>query len=278
MNEKLAAELVNKNLKWIKKIIKNKVAIYDLDFKITFKRFVEELKANDYEMVRKIPGTGEFENHLTDMIKNFLVRQAYFAKEEEDFIRKIVTKVSKKNEIPLSFNDEIVTFLNEKFEEGSLIKLKEFKEKSKFTTFLYKVIRNQAIDYVRKYKNINIPEEITVPPEIIDTIYGSNVGPEEYMIREEEETIMNKIAELLPQKVEKLGFKEKIAFKIYYYEDITNLSRIARDLGITRHKADAMIKRAWNEILSEIKKEIKMFLKSKNKPSNKGVSKNRSEQ
>jgi len=139
MKEEQAAELVDKNLKRIKKTIKNKAAVYSLDFKITFERFVEELKANDYEMVRKIPGTGEFENHLTDMIKNFLVRQAYFAKEEEDFIRKIVTKVSKKNEIPLSFNDEIVTFLNEKFEEGSLIKLKEFKEKSKFTTFLYKV-------------------------------------------------------------------------------------------------------------------------------------------
>jgi RNA polymerase sigma factor (sigma-70 family) len=276
MNEEQGAEQVNKNLKRIKKTIKNKVAIYDLDFKTTFKRFVEELKANDYEMVRNIPDIGELENHLMDLIKNFLIRQAYFKKEEEDFIGKIVTKVSKKNEIPLSFNDVIVTFLNEKFEEGSLIKLKEFKEKSKFTTFLYKVIRNQTIDYVRKYKRINIPEEITVPPGIIDTIYGSNVGPEEYMIREEEETIIKKIAELLPQKVEKLDIKEKIAFKIYYYENITNLSRIARDLGITRHKADAMIKRAWNEILSEIKKEIKMFLKLKNKPSNKGVSKNRS--
>ncbi len=276
MNEEQAAELVNKNLKRIKKTIKNKAAIYALDFKITFKRLVEELKANDYEIVRNIPGTGELENHLTDLIKNFLIRQAYFAKEEEDFIGKIVTKVSKKNEIPLSFHDEIVTFLNEKFEEGSLIKLKAFKEKSKFTTFLYKVIRNQTIDYVRKYKNINIPEEIIVPPEIIDIIYGSNVGPEEYMIREEEEAIIKKITEILPQKVERLGYKEKIAFKIYYYENITNINRIARGLGITRHKADAMIKRAWNEILSEIKKEIKMFLKSKNKPSNKGVSKNRS--
>jgi RNA polymerase sigma factor (sigma-70 family) len=276
MKEEQAAEQVNKNLKRIRKTIKNKAAIYTLDFKITFKQFVEELKANDYEMVRNIPGTGELENHLPDLIKNFLVRRAYFAKEEEDYIQKVITNVSKEYKLPLSFGPGIANDVKEKIEEGKFKKLKKFKEKSKFTTFLFRVTRNLAIDYVRKNKNINVLEEILVPPDIINTLQRSSVTPEEYMIMVEEEEIKKKIAERLPQKVEKLDFKEKIAFKVYYYEDITNLSRVARDLGITRHKADAMIKRAWNKILSEIKKEIQMFLKSKNKPSNKGVSKNRS--
>lgn len=276
MNEEQAAEIVNKNLKWIKKTIKNKMAIYGLDFKITFKQFVEELKSNDYEMVKKIPDTGELENHLTDLIKNFLIRQAYFKKEEEDYIQKVITNVSKEYKLPLSFGPEIANDVKEKIEEGKLKRLQKFRESCKFTTFLFRVTRNLAIDYVRKNKNINVPEEILVPPDIIDTLQRSSITPEEYMVLVEEEEIKKRISELLPLKVEKLNVKEKIAFKLHYYENISNISRIARDLGITRHKADAMINRAWNKILSEIKKEIKMFLKSKKISSNKGESKNRS--
>jgi RNA polymerase sigma-70 factor (ECF subfamily) len=268
MSKEQAAELLYKNLKFIKRTIKRKVDIYSLNFKITFKRFVEELKANDYEIVRNIPDTGEFENHLMGLIKNFLIREAYFTKEEEDYIQKIITNVSKEYKFPLSFGLEIVNDVKEKIEEGKLKKLKKFRESSKFTTFLFRVTTNLAIDYVRKNKNFNIPNEIPVPPDIIDTIYGSNLTPEDFSIRMEEEEIKKRITELLAKKVEKLEVKEKIAFKMYYYENITNISRIARNLGITRHKADATIKRAWNEILLEIKKEIKMFLNEKNKPSN----------
>jgi RNA polymerase sigma factor (sigma-70 family) len=268
MSKERAAELLYKNLKFIKRTIKSKVDIYSLNFKITFKRIVEELKANDYEIVRNIPDTGEFENHLMGLIKNFLIREAYFTKEEEDYIQKIITNVSKEYELHLSFGTEIVNDIKEKIEEGQLKKLKKFRESSKFITFLFRVTTNLAIDYVRKNKNIKIPNEIPVPPNIIDTIYGSNVTPEAFSIRMEEEEIKKRISELLPLKVEKLKVKEKIAFKMYYYENITNINRIARDLGITRYKADATIKRAWNEIVLEIKKGIEMFLNAKKKPSN----------
>ena len=139
MKEKQAAELVNKNLKRIKKAIKNKAAVYTLDFKITFKRFVEELKANNYEIVRNIPETVEVETYLTDLIKSFLIRQAYFTKEEEDYIQKVVTNVSKEYKFPLSFGPGIVNDVKEKIEEGKLNKLTKFRESSKFTTFLFQL-------------------------------------------------------------------------------------------------------------------------------------------
>lgn len=269
MKEEQAAELVNKNLKRIRKTIKSKAAIYALDFKLTYKRFVEELKENDYEVVRKIPDSGEFENHLTDLLKNFLIRLAYFRKEEEDFIPKVITHLSKEYKFPLSFRPEIVEYVKAKIEEAELKKLNQFRESSKFTTFSFRVIKNLAIDYVRKNLNKKVPEEILVPPDIIDKFLRSGATPEDSMILVEEEEIKQKITGLLSLKVEQLNINEKIAFKLYYYENINNISRIARDLGITRHKAEAMIKRTWNEILSEIKKEIERFLKSRNKPSNK---------
>jgi RNA polymerase sigma factor (sigma-70 family) len=265
---KQAEQWANKNRKQIRKSIKRKMTIYPLDANRSFEQFVEELKANDYKIVRNINETNKPEQYLLDLLKSFMIRRAYFLNDKDNFIPKVVIHLLKAYKFPLSFHQGIVDYVKTKLEEGDLRRLKQFRETSKFSTFLFGVVRNLIIDYMRKIKNIHFPNEITVPPEILEKLHRTGVTPEEFAIAAEEEDIKGKITGLLALKVEKLPVKEKIAFRSYYYENITNISRIARDLGITRHKADVMIKQTWNELVVEIKKEIKDFLKSRCNPSN----------
>jgi len=54
MRVEQAAELLEKNIKLIKIILKSKVETYSLRFKPAFREFIEKLKANDLKIVRKI--------------------------------------------------------------------------------------------------------------------------------------------------------------------------------------------------------------------------------
>lgn len=269
MRVEQAAEFVTQNLKQIKIILKSKVETYSLKFKPTFRKFIKKLKANDYEIVRKIPGNGVPASYLSGLLKDFLIEEAYFAQDAQDYFQKIVSSwLNKKNIDPGLFLD-IDSFVKEKMEENGFQRIKKFKEGSKFSTFLYMVVKNLAIEYLRQQGKVKIVSK-KFENEIVENLCGKILGPEESSIGEEEEKIKEKIAAILPQKVEALEDKEKFAFQLYYYKNITNISRIARDMNTTRHEAEQMIKGAWDKILFEVKNEIsEVFSKSKKNSSNK---------
>lgn len=269
MRSEQAAELLDKNIKLIKTILKSKIETYSLSFGPTLRKFIEKLKANDYQIVRKIPGNGESESYLLGLLKDFLIEEAYFDLDAQDYFQKIVGDWLNKKNIDPGLSLDIDSFVKEKMEENGFQRIKKFKEGSKFSTFLYMVVRNLTIEYLRQQGKIKIVSK-KFENEIVENLFGKIVGPEESNLRKEEEEIKEKIAAILPQKVEALDVKEKIAFRLYYYKHITNISMIARDLGTTRHKANQFINRAWNKILFEVKNEIiDVFSKSKKISSNK---------
>jgi len=269
MRVEQAAELLEKNIKLIKTILKSKIETYSLSFGPTLRKFIEKLKANDYDIVRKIPGNGEAESYLSGLLKDFLIEEAYFDQDAQDYFQKIVSSWLNKKNIDPGLSLDIDSFVKEKMEEKGFQRIKKFEEGSKFSTFLYMVVKNLAIEYLLQQGKVKIVSK-KFENEIVENLCGKILGPEESNIRMEEEEIKEKIAAILPQKVEELDDKEKFAFQLYYYKNITNINRIARDMDTTRHKAEQMIKGAWNKILFEVKNEISdVFSKSKKNSSNK---------
>ncbi len=267
--EQTAAELLNKNIKPLKRTLRYKIEIYALNFKPTLRKFIEKLNANDYEILRKIPDNCDSESYLTGLLKDFLIEEAYFDQDAHDYPRKIIDTLVDKKGIDPGLCLDIDSFVKEKIEEYRFARIKTFKEKSKFSTFLYMVVRSQAFEYLRVRERIKAVSK-NFEKEIVKNLYGDTIGPDEIDDYREKEELKEKIAALLPQKVQNLEVKENIAFRLYYREHITNISQIARDLGTTRHKADQIIKRAWNKILVEIENEIGIvFSKSKKNSSNK---------
>ncbi len=253
--EQTADELLDIKIKPLKRTLKNKIEIYSLTFKPTLRKFIEKLKANDYEIVRKIPDHCDAESYLTGLLKDFLIEEAYFEQDAHDYSRKIISTLVDKKGIDQGLGLDIDSFVKEKIEENRFARIKTFKEKSKFSTFLYIVVRNLAIEYLRVRERIKTVSK-NFEKEIVENLYGETVGPEEIDNYREKEALKEKIAAILPRKIQSLEVKENMAFRLYYCKHITNISQIARDIGTTRHKADQIIKSAWNKILIEIKNEI----------------------
>jgi RNA polymerase sigma-70 factor (ECF subfamily) len=268
MSREEAAEWLGKNLKMIKRNIKTKQGIYPLDPKATFKTFIAEISEEDFKAIRQHPRQGSLETYLKEQIKNFMINRAYFHLEQEDFFQKTVTKLLKDMGSSLFLHSEITAFVTEELEKNLLKRIKKFEERSKFTTFLFTIIRRLIIDYYRRHKE-KAPIIRYEPSKTIDRLLKSKYTPEKYIIKPDEKEVKKKIAELVDKKVEELDAKEKVAFKIFYHADVPNYCEIARILGTSRFKAKKITQKAWDKIQNQIRKEItEYFFKSKNRTSN----------
>jgi len=246
MNEKTfhiskeqAGKIFENLLKQIKKIIKEKIAIYEpLEFKTAFHAFVKWVQDEDYKVIREIPADYPLESYLDDRIREFLIEKTYFhfLFEEEDLIARFVMDISKKNSIPLTLNPEITIFVREKLEDKNKLETikRSFQEGSKLKTYFYTMTRNAVMDYERKY-NVKVTCQDSVE---MDKIESSTTSPQ---VKVEEKEIK--------ERVEKLENHEKIAFKMYYYENLTNFNLIARTLKTTRHQAKKILENAVDKVL-----------------------------
>lgn len=95
--------------------------------------------------------------------------------------------------------------------------LQSYKNKASFSTWLYRIAVNRCIDWTRKKKLQTVSsiydsgdEEI----DIYDTIADSGGGPEEALIKQENEVYIRKVVEDLPEIY-------KTVIILYYFEDFS---------------------------------------------------------
>lgn len=239
LSKEQAGKIFANHLKSIKRTIKKKIALYEpLEFKTAYNGFVNWAQNENYKVIREIPADCPLENYLDDRIREYLIEKTYFLFlfEEEDLITRFVINISKKNGIPLTLSPEISIFVREKLEDKNKLATikKSFKEESKLKTYFYTMTRHLVFDYGRKY-NVKVELKDSVD---MDKIKSSTSTPH---IKLEEKEIK--------ERVEKLGHQEKIAFKMYYYENITNFNAMARTLKTTRHKAKKILGIAVDKLL-----------------------------
>lgn len=256
LDKNQAGKIVEHHLEYIKKGIKQKIAIYDpLDFKTTYKKFISHLQEEEFLALREIPADGNVVAVLDHLLKDFLIENAYYALAEKYIQRIIMNKFgsSDPNEIKVL---ETGDFIREKLEKEGLKKLKSFQEKSKFKTFLVTAVTRLLIDSWRQKGSIE--ENVTKYGPEFDALFDSSVDdPLKKLIKLEDEDFKNKATAFLPRILEQLDFKEKLALKLKYEKDM-KLSAIARTLGCTRFKAGLFIKqiewRIYREMSAELKK------------------------
>lgn len=246
MNEKTihitkeqAGKIFQNHLKQIKRTIKKKIAIYEpLKFENAYNGFIKRAQDEEYKVIREIPADCPLESFLDNRVREFLIEKAYFhfLFQEEDLITRFVMDISKKRGIPLELSPEIVMFVREKLEDKNKLAAikKSFREGSKLKTFFYTITRHLVFDYGRKY-NVKVELKDSID---MDKIRSSTSTPH---IKLEENEIK--------ERVEKLGHQEKVAFKMYYYENITNFNAMARTLKTTRHKAKKILENAVDKVL-----------------------------
>lgn len=250
-----AEKIFNRCLGNIKKSIKKKIAVYDpLDFKSTFRKFIQRLQDEEFKVIREIPAECKTELFLDDLIKDFLIENAYYMLAEKYIQRIIMNNLgsSDPNDIRVLETGDII---REKLEKEGLKKLKNFQEKAKFKTFLVTAVTRLLIDSWRQRGRIE--ENVTKYGPEFDALFDPPIDdPLKKLIKLEDEDFKNKAAAFLPQVLDKLDYKEKLAIKLKYEKDM-KLSVIARTLGCTRFKTGLLIKQIEWKISREIAAELK---------------------
>ncbi|MCP5108531.1 MAG: hypothetical protein GY950_34420, partial [bacterium] len=227
LNNEHAGAIVKRHQKIIKSTIKKKIKLYaPLEFKPVFRLFMKQFKENhcDVENV---------EEHLNRIIKDFLVENAYFALEEKYIQRLLMNKLgtSDPNDIRLL---DIGDAVREKLEKNGLKRLKGFKEKATFKTFLTTAVIRLLYDSWRQKRSIG--ENVTKYGPEFDALFDPPVGdPFNRLLQLEDDHIKQKAAAFLPQVLAKLDDKEKLVIQLKYEKNM-KISAIARTLERTRFK------------------------------------------
>jgi RNA polymerase sigma factor (sigma-70 family) len=242
-------KILNQNLEYIKRSIRKKIHIYrPLDFETTYTKFIQWVQDEDIKVIGEMPENCKDEEYLDDLIKNFLIENAYYALEE--YIQRIIMNkfsILNPNESRVL---KAVDFVMEKLEQEGLKKLKKFKEKSQFKTFLTTIVNRFFIDNWREQNEIE--KNVTKHGPGLDALFDLPVeDPLSRLIKLEDEAFKNKAVELLPRILNKLDYEEKVAIKLKYKKGMKT-SEIARTLDQTRYKTGQLIKQIEKRISREI--------------------------
>ncbi len=258
MTKEQAEEIIKNHLKHIKNTIKEKIAVYaPLDFKAAHQGFIKRVQDEEFKALRQKPQDCQVEDSLNDLVKDFLVESAYFALEQEGVILRLVMgKLNASHRGDVMVQDR-VDFIKEHLEKNNLNKLKKFMEKSSFKTFLITVATRLFLDFwrdrYRKEKGIERYEK-----DFKEMFTRCQEDPLEILIHLEDEKLLRKAADLLPQILDKLDYKEKLVIKMRYKHNM-KMSEIARTLDLSRYKTEQLL--AQTEY--KIKKEILPLIKNK---------------
>lgn len=256
LSKKQAEKIFKENLKHIKRAIKKKIAIYEpLDFKTAYNGLIKWVQDEEFKVIREMPVDCRTEVFLEDLIKNFLIENAYYALAQKYLQRIIMNKLGNSNPNDVRVQDA-VDFARERLEKDGLKKFRLFKEGCKFKTFLTSTVYRLLIDLWRQQGTT--ADHVTKYGPEFDAIFDPKGDePLSKLIRLEDEEFKKKAAEILPRVLDKLDSKEKLAIKMKYEKGMKT-SEIAGTLEQTRYKTGQFIeqieKRISKEILSKIKK------------------------
>ena len=242
--------------KYIKKAVKKRIHLYKpLELKAIYRELLKLLHDDDFKVLREIPPVGSIEGYLDDLIKNFLIERAYFALEEEQYIRRVIkNKMSNLSVNEIGYH-EAVDYIIDRLEKDNLRKLKSFKEKSQFKTFMIILTNHLFIDSRRKWKIVE-EKETYYGPEIEKQITANIDEPFIQLIKLEGEEAKIKAIEIIHEIMGTLKCDEKMAIKMKYEKGMS-ISAISKDLNLPYHKTKKFIERLEKKISEEVLSRIK---------------------
>lgn len=242
----------------IKIYFREKVMLYDpLSFKPVYKMFVRRVSApetDEYQVFTQIPDTCKAEYCLNDLTKYFLVELAYLSLGENYIKNRLKNRLGLFNpqEIKLL---KILDFIITRIEENRMARLKKFKERSKFKTFLGTTAARLLADYWRREygeadnkKKYKSDYETFIEPQVPD--------PLEVLLEAEDRSLKQKALKILPGILEQLDYKETLVYKMKYHHG-SNPGQIAETLDCSRYKAVQFIQRMEEKIKSTLLQTIK---------------------
>ena len=243
--------ILKHRIKYIKEVLKEKIATYEpLDFMTTYKEFIKSVQDGDLKAVKEIPVNCKAQWCLNFLIKNILITKAYYAFGEKYIRQRLMIRlgISNPNDIRLL---ETVDYILERLERNRLEKLKKFKEKCKFKTFLSLVAVSLLMDFWRKkYREEKSAAKYEADFEALFSPPAAD--PLEVLIDTENEERKKQSAQMLPQILQRLNPEEKLVYQLKYERDIKKTSEIARTLGRTPYKTKQFIKQLERKIKEEI--------------------------
>ncbi|NIM10424.1 MAG: sigma-70 family RNA polymerase sigma factor [Candidatus Aminicenantes bacterium] len=255
LSKEQAEKIFKDKQTYIKRSIRKKIAIYEpLEFKTAYQGFTKWVQNEEFNVFRNMPENCTVDVFLDELIKNFLIENAYYALSERYIQRRMMNKLGilDSNDIRLL---EIVDFIIEGIERNELGRLKMFEERAKFKTFLSTVISSLLMDFWRK-KYQKEKHVTKYEPEFEELFYEPQKDPLETLIHMESEETKDKAAEFLPRILDKLDAEEKLAIKMKYEKGM-KISAIAKTLDRTRFKTEKFVKQIEMSISKEILSEIK---------------------
>jgi len=109
-----------------------------------------------------------------------------------------------------------------------------------FSTWLYRIARNQAANYRRKQREISMPDRVT------DRLVSAEMETEDFLLRKEE-------IRFIQQFLQQCSPREREAAFLYYYRELKQ-KEIAHVMDIAEGTVKALLSRvrqklkeAWNE-------------------------------
>jgi RNA polymerase sigma factor (sigma-70 family) len=241
-----AEYFVNAQLSNIKKVIKKKIPIYEpLDFKTAYNGFMEQVRDEEYKIIREIPVAGHAVEHLESLIKNYLIECAYYTLEENYIQSRMMNKLGVSNKYEIKFQ-EIMDFVRTRLENNNLRKPKTFKEGSKFKTFLVTANMNLLIDYWRHKGSIK--NRVTKYGPEFDTTFAPPVAdPFNIIVDKYDDQLTKKRILMLPKILADLDCEEKLVYELKYSKNM-KLSKIAKAMKKSRHKTKKIIQQMEENI------------------------------
>ncbi|MGD2092045.1 MAG: sigma-70 family RNA polymerase sigma factor [Candidatus Aminicenantes bacterium] len=256
MNNAQVESKLKHRLKYIKKTLKEKIASYKpLDYKTAYNRFMQWIQDDCINNIEKIPERCKAKWCMELLIKNFLIREAYYVLGEKYIQQCLMNRLGlfEENDIKIL---EILDYIMEKLEKNSMEKLKKFKEKCQFKTFLSLVAVSELLNFWRK--KYRAEKKATKYETDFEDEYLRPVdNPVDVMINAEDEELKSQIGEILPGVLAELDTEEKLVYQLKYEMDLKKTSEIARRLGRSHYKTRQLIQHTEEKIKREILARIK---------------------
>lgn len=240
----------------IKKTIKAGIAGYaPLNAGRTYKDFLARLEKEDFKLIRQVPPQVDWPKHFDDLIKDFLVENCYYTLAEKYIQQRIMSKLGilEANDIKVL---ELVDFVQSRLEKDGLKKLKTFKGNASFKTFLATAVTRLIFDFWRTKRRVG--KQVTrYEPEFEAMFDPPAPDPQALLLQSEDEECRQKTLAFLPQLIKQLSVPEKLAIQMRY-DHGSNISAIARTLGLNHYKTRTLLK--------NLERQIKMKLKASLNP------------
>jgi RNA polymerase sigma factor (sigma-70 family) len=256
MNKEQVEKILTHWLKFIKKTLKEKIAIYKpLDYKTTYNRFIQWMQEDYLNNIEEIPGNCKAAWCLEVLIKNFLIREAYYALGEKYLQQCLMNRLGifAENDIKIL---EILDYIMEKLEKNNMEKLTKFKEKCQFKTFLSLVAVNELLNFWRKKYRAE-KKAIKYEADFEDLYQRPVDSPMDVMLEAEDEELKSQAGEILPGVLAELDPEEKLVYQLKYEMDLKRTSEIARRLRRSHYKTRQLLQQTENKIKREILARLK---------------------